>query len=224
MAKHSGKWVSYLRVSTDKQGASGLGLEAQRKAVADYLNGGKWALAAEMVEVESGKRSDNRPELHKALALCKKLKAKLIVAKLDRLARNVHFISGLMQSGVDFVAVDFPYVNKLTVHILAAVAEHEREMISERTKAALAAAKARGQKLGGPKLKEAQRSGQEGNRKAADRFAANVRPIIEGIRASGAVSLRAIAKALNARGVATARGGVWTPVQVTAVLRRSAVV
>ena len=213
-----------MRVSTDKQGASGLGLEAQRKAVADYLNGGKWALAAEMVEVESGKRSDNRPELHKALALCKKLKAKLIVAKLDRLARNVHFISGLMQSGVDFVAVDFPHVNKLTVHILAAVAEHEREMISDRTKAALAAAKARGQKLGGPKLKEAQRSGQEGNRKAADRFAANVRPIIEGIRASGAVSLRAIAKALNARGVATARGGVWTPVQVTAVLRRSALV
>ena len=127
-----------------------------------------------------------------------------------------------MQSGVDFVAVDFPHVNKLTVHILAAVAEHEREVISERTKAALAAAKARGQKLGGPKLKEAQRSGQEGNRKAADRFAANVRPIIEGIRASGAVSLRAIAKALTARGVATARGGVWTPVQVTAVLRRSA--
>jgi DNA invertase Pin-like site-specific DNA recombinase len=139
MAKHSGKWVSYLRVSTDKQGASGLGLEAQRKAVADYLNGDKWTLAKEFVEIESGKRSD-RPKLAEALALCKKLKAKLIVAKLDRLGRNVHFLSGLMESGVDFVAVDQPFANKLTIHILAAVAEHEREMISTRTRDALAAA------------------------------------------------------------------------------------
>jgi len=156
MPKHSGKWVSYLRVSTDKQGASGLGLEAQRKAVADYLNGGKWSLAQEFIEIESGKRSD-RPQLAAALAACKKLKAKLVVAKLDRLARNVAFTAKLMESGVEFVAADMPFANKLTIHILAAVAEHEREAISDRTKAALAAAKARGVKLGGPKLKEAKK-------------------------------------------------------------------
>jgi DNA invertase Pin-like site-specific DNA recombinase len=144
MAKHSGKWVSYLRVSTDKQGESGLGIEAQRKAVETYLNGGSWTLAQEFVEVESGKRSNNRPQLAAALAACKKLKAKLVVAKLDRLARNVAFISKLMESGVEFVACDFPHANKLTIHILAAVAEHERELISSRTKAALAAAKERG--------------------------------------------------------------------------------
>jgi DNA invertase Pin-like site-specific DNA recombinase len=219
MARHSGKWVSYLRVSTDRQGESGLGLEAQRKAVADYLNGGNWTLAAEFVEVESGKRSD-RPQLKAALAACKKLKARLVVAKLDRLARNVAFISRLMESGVEFVAADMPFANKLTIHILAAVAEHEREAISDRTKQALAAAKARGVKLGGPKLAEAQRNGWRGNAVSADRFAANVRPVIEQIRASGAVSLRAIAKALNARGVATARGGSWSPVQVSNVLKR----
>ena len=208
MPKHTGTWVSYLRVSTDKQGKSGLGLEAQRKAVADFLNGGKWTLAEEFVEIESGKRGD-RPELAKALAACKKLKAKLVVAKLDRLARNVHFVSGLMESGVDFVAADMPFANRLTVHILAAVAEHEREAISQRTKAALAAAKARGVKLGGPALDRARLIGNAGNRKAADRFAANVKPIIAEIRKSGATSLRAVATALSARGVPTARGGQW---------------
>ena len=129
------------------------------------------------------------------------------------------FISKLMESGVEFTAADTPFANKLTIHILAAVAEHEREAISARTKAALAAAKARGVKLGGPKLKQAQRRGVASNEANADRFAANVLPIVQQIKASGATSLR-IAKALNARGIATARGGVWTPVQVTAVLRR----
>jgi DNA invertase Pin-like site-specific DNA recombinase len=219
MPRHRGKWVSYLRVSTDRQGQSGLGLEAQRKAVLDFLNGGQWKLAEEFVEVESGKRN-NRTQLAAALAACKRLKARLVVAKLDRLARNVAFVSRLMESGVEFVAADMPFANKLTIHILAAVAEHEREAISERTKAALAAAKARGVKLGGPKLKQAQRRGIASNKANADRFAANVRPVIEQIKASGATSLRAVAKALNARGIATARGGVWTPVQVTAVLRR----
>ena len=126
-----------------------------------------------------------------------------------------------MESGVEFTAADMPFANKLTIHILAAVAEYERKAISARTKAALDAAKARGVKLGGPKLKEAQRRGVASNKTNADRFAANVLPVIQQIRASGAMSLRAIAKALNARGVATARGGVWTPVQVTAVLRRA---
>jgi DNA invertase Pin-like site-specific DNA recombinase len=219
MPKHSGRWISYLRVSTAQQGKSGLGVEAQRKAVEDFLNGGKWTLAAEFVEEESGTRSD-RPKLALALAACKRLKAKLIVAKLDRLSRNVHFVSGLMESGVDFVAADMPFANRLTVHILAAVAEHEREMISARTKAALAAAKARGVRLGGPALDRARLIGNAGNRKAADRFAANVKPIIAEIRKSGATSLRAVAAALTARGVPTARDGQWNAAQVMNVMRR----
>ena len=144
-----GKFIGYLRVSTEKQGQSGLGLDAQRKAIEDYLNGGKWELLAEYVEIESGKRSD-RPELAKALAHSKATGATLVIAKLDRLSRNVAFISNLMESGVEFVAADMPMANRLTVHVLAAVAEHEREMISQRTSAALAAAKARGAKLGNP--------------------------------------------------------------------------
>ena len=128
-----------------------------------------------------------------------------------------------MESGVEFVAADMPFANKLTIHILAAVAEHEREAISARTKAALAAARAGGVKLSGPKLRQAQRHGVASNKAKADRFAANVLPVIEQIKATGVTSLRAISRALNARGIATARGGVWTPVQVTAVLRRVSV-
>ena len=143
MAPHSGKFVAYYRVSTDRQGKSGLGLDAQREAVTSYLNGGSWQLVQELVEVESGKRAD-RPQLAAALAACRKHKAKLVIAKLDRLSRNLAFVATLMESGVEFVAVDNPHANRLTVHILAAVAEHERVMISERTKAALAAAKASG--------------------------------------------------------------------------------
>jgi DNA invertase Pin-like site-specific DNA recombinase len=143
------------------------------------------------------------------------------VAKLDRLGRNVHFLSGLMESGVDFVAVDQPFANKLTIHILAAVAEHEREMISTRTRDALAAAKARGVKLGDPKLAEVCRIGHRTQAEPADRFAANTRPVIEQIRKSGITSLRGIAAALNARGVPTARGGTWTPVQIMAIERRA---
>src|SRR5215472_17965004 len=146
MAK--GKFIAYYRVSTAKQGISGLGLEAQRTAVVDYLNGGRWKLVGEFKEVESGKKND-RPELAKALKACRVHGAELIIAKLDRLARNVAFISALMEAGVEFTAVDFPQANRLTVHILAAVAEHDAAMISARTKAALAAAKARGVVLGG---------------------------------------------------------------------------
>src|SRR6202047_1789417 len=141
------RYVAYYRVSTDRQGRSGLGLDAQQKAVQDYLNGGDWSLVAELTEVETGKRSD-RPELAKALALCRKHKGKLVIAKLDRLSRNLAFIATMMDSGVEFVAVDNPHANKLTLHILAAVAQHEREMIAERTKAALQAAKQRGRVLG----------------------------------------------------------------------------
>ena len=146
----NGKFVAYYRVSTQKQGKSGLGLEAQRESVNSYLNGGKWSLVAEMVEIESGKKSSNRPKLAQALSLCRLHKAKLLVAKLDRLSGNVAFISALMESGVQFVAVDLPQANELTVHIMAAMAEYEAKAISARTKAALAAAKARGTVLGGP--------------------------------------------------------------------------
>jgi DNA invertase Pin-like site-specific DNA recombinase len=144
------RFVAYYRVSTDRQGRSGLGLDAQQKAVTDYLNGGAWELVGEFVEVESGKKSDRR-QLARAVDACRKHKARLVIAKLDRLSRNLAFVATLMESGVEFVAVDNPHANKLTIHILAAVAEHEREAISERTKAALAAAKARGKRLGTPR-------------------------------------------------------------------------
>jgi DNA invertase Pin-like site-specific DNA recombinase len=141
------QFVTYYRVSTDRQGRSGLGLEAQREAVARYLASVGGNLVAEHTEIETGKRND-RPELAKALAVCRKRRTKLVIAKLDRLSRNVAFIAALMDSNVEFVACDNPHAARLTLHILAAVAEHEREMISIRTKAALAAAKARGKALG----------------------------------------------------------------------------
>lgn len=218
----NGKFISYLRVSTARQGASGLGLEAQREAVSRYLNGGKWQLVQEVVEVESGKRND-RPQIAEALRLCRLHKATLVIAKLDRLARNVHFISSLMESGVDFVACDFPEANRLTVHILAAVAEHEASMISARTKAALQAARARGVALGGLRgdPKRMKRVAAEGTRQSAivrRQSAANWRcdllPVIEELRARGAQSLRQIAAALNDAGFTTARGGRWTATQV----------
>src|SRR3954453_5885964 len=220
MAK--GRFISYLRVSTAKQGASGLGLEAQRKAVLDYLDGGKWTLVTEVVEIETGKRAD-RPKLAEALALCRLHRATLVIAKLDRLARNVAFISNLMESGVDFVAVDLPQANRLTVHILAAVAEHEAKMISERTKAALAAAKARGVKLGNPANLCRQLDGSaKGNAaktaKAAKR-AADLLPLILPMKAGGA-SLRQIADGLNRCGVPAPRGGDWSAVAVKRVLDR----
>ena len=218
MSPHFGKFIAYFRVSTDRQGKSGLGLdEAQREAVMNYLNGGRWTLVEEFTEVESGKHA-NRPELEKALAACKKQKAKLVIAKLDRLSRNLAFIATLMELGVEFVAADMPHANKLTVHILAAVAQHEREMISERTKAALAAAKKRGQQLGNPNLAEAAKLGTAAVKANARRFAANVRPIIEEIQRAGVTSLNAIAGKLNERNVRTARGGKWTHMQVGAIL------
>jgi DNA invertase Pin-like site-specific DNA recombinase len=218
MPPHQGKFVAYFRVSTDKQGRSGLGLEAQRRAVLDYLNGGRWSLEQEFVEIESGKHSE-RPQLTAALAACRKHKAKLVIAKLDRLSRNLAFIAALMESGVEFVAVDNPHATKLTVHILAAVAEHEREMISERTRAALKAAKARGTRLGNPQLTKAAKRGTAAIKANARRFAANVLPIIEEIERAGITSHNAIAAKLNERNVRTARGGKWTHVQVGAVLR-----
>src|SRR5580693_783048 len=150
MVQHHGKFVSYLRVSTKRQGESGLGLEAQRAAVEAFLNGGRWKLVEELVEVESGKHDHNRPALHKALEACKVYGATLVIAKLDRLSRDAHFLLGLQKAGVKFVAADMPEANEMVVGIMALVAQAERRTISARTKAALAAAKARGVKLGGP--------------------------------------------------------------------------
>ena len=221
----TGNFIAYYRVSTDRQGQSGLGLDAQRKAVMDFLNGGNWQLVDEYTEVESGKRND-RPELADALDACKRQKAKLVIAKLDRLARNVHFVSGLMESGVDFVAADMPEANKLTIHILAAMAEYEREQISDRTKKALAAAKAKGKKLGWSmpsrqrEQAKASRKGVKSNIAHADQFAGNTLPIIREVQAAGITTLQGIAEALNARGVHTARDKKWFPATVKNILAR----
>lgn len=213
------RFVAYYRVSTSRQGQSGLGLEAQQAAVLAYLNGGRWELVGEFTEVESGKRND-RPQLMEAMKVAKANKATLIIAKLDRLARNVHFISGLMESGVDFVACDMPDANRLTIHILAAVAEHEREMISARTKAALQAAKARGVKLGGSDKGRDITKARDGLVSKADAFAAGVADVVKEIQGAGITSLNGIAKALTARGVQTARGGAWTAKAVSNLLGR----
>ena len=218
----NGRFVSYLRVSTARQGASGLGLEAQRAAVTGFLNGGNWKLLQEVVEVESGKRND-RPALADALRLCRKHRATLVIAKLDRLARNVAFISNLMESGVEFVACDMPQANRFVVHILAAVAEQEAEAISKRTKAALAAAKARGTRLGGRRVsaerwKEIRVASRLARTADTRQRAADLLPAIQSIQATGAVSLREIAAGLNERNITTPRGGEWSAVQVQRAL------
>jgi DNA invertase Pin-like site-specific DNA recombinase len=220
----NGKFVAYYRVSTAKQGASGLGLEAQQEAVRSYLNGGRWKMVDEVTEVESGRRND-RPALARALSLCRIHKATLIIAKLDRLARNVNFISNLMEAGVEFTAVDFPQANRLTVHILAAVAEHEAAMISARTKAALQAAKARGVALGTPNHELIAQYAEKGTqasataRSAAARTrAADILPVVHSVQADGVTTLAGIAETLNGRGIPAPRGGSWSPVQVSRVL------
>jgi DNA invertase Pin-like site-specific DNA recombinase len=205
-------FVAYYRVSTARQGKSGLGLEAQRAAVREHLNGGTWQVVAEFTEIESGKNAD-RPKLAAALKECRLRRAKLIIAKLDRLARNVAFVSNLMESGVEFEAVDFPQANRLTIHIMAAIAEHEAKMISDRTKAALAAARRRGVKLGG----------YRGYQPTAKDRAAGQAAIRERVQASGCTSLRAIAAGLEARGIPAARGGKWTAVQVSRLLEVAAI-
>lgn len=216
-------FVTYLRVSTDRQGKSGLGLEAQRKAVADHV-GGKGEIAAEYVEIESGKKND-RPQLARALAEAKRIGAVLLIAKLDRLARNVAFIANLLEAGVEIAAADMPEANRFLLHVMAAVAEHEAQAISDRTRAALAAAKARGVALGwsmprraGEQLHAAHK-GAERNARKADQHAANVLPVIRQIAARGA-SLRQIADELNTRGIKTARGGLWYATTVRNVMAR----
>ena len=216
-------YVTYLRVSTDRQGKSGLGLDAQRKAVADHV-AGKGEIAAEYVEIESGKKND-RPQLARALAEAKRIGAVLLIAKLDRLARNVAFIANLLEAGVEIAAADMPEANRFLLHVMAAVAEHEAQAISDRTRAALAAAKARGVALGwsmperAGEQRQAAFKGAERNARKADQHAANVLPVIRQIAARGA-SLRQIADDLNTRGIKTARGGLWYAATVRNIMAR----
>jgi DNA invertase Pin-like site-specific DNA recombinase len=209
----TGKFVSYLRVSTARQGQSGLGLEAQRAAVITHVNG-HGTLVKEYLEVESGKRHENRPQLAAALAYARVTGAVLIVAKLDRLARNVAFLANLMESGVEFVAADMPMANKLTLHVMSAMAEHEAKAISTRVREAMAAAKARGVVFGNPFGARALRglgnaAAVEATVKAADQHRDRIMPIIAALRSEGIVTLLGIAEELNQRGILTARGGRW---------------
>ena len=227
MTPRTAKYVPYYRVSTKRQGLSGLGLDAQRDSVANLIGKGK--VVAEFTEVEHGTRKGNhRPQLAAALAQCRVHGATLIIAKLDRLARNVNFISNLMESNVEFIACDFPQANRLTIHILAAVAEHEAEMISTRTKLALAAAKRKQTVLGGDRgnthliYKKGNRASAKVRSENAQRRAADLLPTIAEIRAQGAVSLRQVADGLNQRGITTPRGGEWSAVQVMRVMNATA--
>jgi DNA invertase Pin-like site-specific DNA recombinase len=217
-----GNFVAYYRVSTQKQGRSGLGLEAQKSAVATYLNGGGWKLLGEFTEVETGKGADaldRRPQLRSALDLARKRKATLVVAKLDRLARNVHFLTGLMESKVNFVAVDMPDVNRLTIHVLAAVAEHEREMISTRTKDALAAAKARGVKLGTAGPANLRRVVLD-RKKVADANAKKLRGVLTGM-VKRELSQRTMVDELNALSIPPPSGrGTWHLPSLQRILAR----
>lgn len=208
--------VAYYRVSTGRQGKSGLGLQAQEQAVSDFLKSKGWHLARSYTEIESGKRKD-RPKLAEAIAEAKRLKGKLIIAKLDRLARNVHFIAGLMETGVDFVAVDMPTADKFMLHVYAAMAEEEGRRISQRTKAALAAAKSRGVELGKNGKVLAER-----NKAEAKAFAATLRSIITEIRNEGHKSVRAVTMALNERDIPSREGGRWHLRSTVLLLKRLA--
>jgi DNA invertase Pin-like site-specific DNA recombinase len=244
MATHSGRFIAYYRVSTGRQGKSGLGLDAQRGAVETYLNGGDWTIVAEFTEVESGKNSD-RPALEKALAAARLHRAALVVSKVDRLTRSVAFLSRLLEAGVDVRFADLPQIEGATGRFLlqqmVAVAELEAGMISARTKAALAQARKRGVKLGGRRRKivgtdakgkpiygEVANGSAKGRANAtavvqqrADARASDIGPTIKSLQAAGHTSLRAIAAALNAQCIPTARGGgTWSAVQVARVLER----
>ena len=218
--------IAYLRVSTDRQGRSGLGIEAQREAVARFIAAEGMTLLGEHVEIETGKGSDaldRRPVLREALAQARKGKAAVVVAKLDRLSRNVAFISGLMAQRVPFIVTELGAdADPFMLHVYAALAEKERAMIADRTRVALAAKKAAGAKLGNrTNLREAQAKGAAAGAEAADAFAANVLPIIREMQRAGITTARKIAEALNARGIRTARGGAWYGSTVRNVLARS---
>ncbi|MGY4168353.1 recombinase family protein [Bradyrhizobium sp. USDA 4529] len=217
--------IAYIRVSTSQQGRSGLGIEAQQQTLAHFAHAEGFTVAREFIEVETGKGSDaldRRPQLKAALAAARKLRCHVGVAKLDRLSRDVHFISGLMAHKVPFLVAELgPDVDPFVLHLFAALAEKERALISTRTRQALAAAKARGVSLGNPRLHAARQSAMQAVKAEADRYAANVLPIIREAQKAGASTLRQIADALNARGIPTARGGQWYAQSVANILERA---
>ena len=217
--------ITYVRVSTSGQGRSGLGIEAQRRALAQFANTEGFDVVQEFVEVETGKGADaldRRPQLKAALAAARKLRCQVAVAKLDRLSRDVHFISGLMAHKVPFLVAELgPDVDPFVLHLFAVLVEKERALISTRTRQALSAAKALGVTLGNPRLQVARKSALDAVKAEANRYAANVLPIIRGAQKAGARTLREIAEALNARGIATARGGQWYAQSVANVLARA---
>ncbi|MDI3308138.1 MAG: recombinase family protein [Acetobacteraceae bacterium] len=233
MNAHPRAFVPYLRVSTDRQGRSGLGLEAQQAAIDAFLRPGDRLLSPSFVEIESG-RSTTRPKLRAALERCRKTGATLLVAKVDRLSRNLPFLRSLIDGSVDVAFCDLPHIppgaaGRFLLSQMALVAEFERDMISERTKAALAAAKARGVKLGGdrgyrpanpPNAKTGSAAAAEARSRAASQSAFRLLPVIEEARAAGATSLHAIAAYLTRKGVPTPRGGAWTATAVRRVLMR----
>lgn len=234
MISSNGKFVTYYRVSTGKQGKSGLGIEAQRLAVATYLNGGDWQIVGEYTEVESGKRSD-RPALDEALATARLHRASLVVSKVDRLTRSVAFLSRLLEAGVDVRFADLPQIEEATGRFLlqqmVAVAELEAGMISARTRAALTAAKKRGKKLGGRRYNskgdvvagsaKARAAATRKRQEHSDQRARDIIPTIRALEAAGAMTLRAVADGLNSQRIPTARGGGdWSAVQVKRVLDR----
>ena len=217
--------ISYVRVSTDKQGRSGLGIEAQQAAITRFAEAEGYEVVGEFVEVETAKGCDaldRRPQLAAALGAARKAKCAVVVAKLDRLSRDVHFISGLMAQRVPFIVAELgAEADPFMIHLYAALAEKERALIAERTRLALAAKKAQGARLGNrTNLAEAAAKGAAANRDGAVAYAANVLPVINQIRAGGATTLRDIAAALNERGVKTARGGEWHAATVRNVLGR----
>jgi DNA invertase Pin-like site-specific DNA recombinase len=229
MAQNNRPIIGYYRVSTEKQGRSGLGLEGQQAALRQFSKSVGGRVAKSYTEIESGKRSD-RPELAKALAHAKRSGATLVIAKLDRLARNVHFVSGLMESGVEFICCDNPHANKLTMHILTAVAEDEAQRISDRTKAALAAYKDRGGILGATRpecrnltqearQRGAQRAGEVAKEIAQTAYL-DIAPLMQELRKSG-YTQQQIADELNQQGHTTRRGKPWNQVQVMRVLKRA---
>lgn len=215
------RYIAYFRVSTERQGRSGLGLEAQRRAVEDFLQQTSGTLRAEFVEVQSGKDND-RPKLAEALKLCKLTHSTLLIAKLDRLSRNAAFLLSLRDAGVRFVAADMPDMNETVVGVMAVIAQAERKAISDRTRAALKAAKARGVRLGNPHLKPGTKAAaaiaSQAATAAAEKRAEEFRDIIQDARVKGCDSLREFAEHLNGLGIPTPRGGTWAPASVSRLL------
>ncbi len=212
------RFVTYCRVSTNHQGANGLGMASQTETVRRYVQGQQGEVVGEFLEVESGGKAD-RPQLAEALALAKKCKGVLVVAKLDRLSRNAEFLLRLQNAGVDFVCCDCPNVDRFTVGILALVAQRERELISERTKSALLAAKSRGVRLGAVNPRKQVELMVVGARKAKEEFAAGILPIIREIQSTGVTTLQGVADCLNRRGITTRRGCQFSPTQIHLLLK-----